>query len=179
MNISRIVRRIKFRIKKHLISIVCYFNHRQFMKLYIPLLREMGIKFTGVPRYIGKDVLFDDFDKIQLGDRVVVSNDCHFLTHDYSYTTALISLGQTPPTDRAIVRGITVGNNVFIGKKSIIMPNTTIGNNVIIGAGSVVRGLIPNDSVVIGNPAKVIGKVTDLAQKWSCMNPQYVRIDKA
>lgn len=178
MSIHRIVSRVFFRLKKVLIIFVCYFNHRLYMKLYTPLLRQMGIKFSGTPRYIGKDVIFDDFDKIQLGDRVVISNDCHFLTHDYSYTTALIAINETPPTDRAIVRGITIGNNVFIGKKSIIMPNTKVGNNVIIGAGSVVRGNIPDDSVVIGNPCEVIGSVTGLAEKWSGVDKKYIRIDK-
>jgi serine acetyltransferase len=36
------------------------------------------------------------------------------------------------------------------------MPNTTIGNNCVIGAGAVVRGVIPDNSVVIGNPGKVV-----------------------
>ena len=178
MKFNRIINRIAYRFKKVFIVVVCYFDHRLFMKLYFPLLRKMGIKFTGIPRYIGKDVVFDDFDKIQIGDRVVISNDCHFLTHDYSYTTALISIGQDPPTDRAVVRGITVGNNVFIGKKTIVMPNTKIGNNVIIGAGAVVRGVIPDDSVVIGNPSKVIGKVSELALKWSTIDSKFIRIDK-
>ncbi|MFO8002072.1 MAG: hypothetical protein R6U46_12565 [Marinilabilia sp.] len=49
-----------------------------------------------------------------------------------------------------------VGNNVCIGINVILLPNTEIGDNCIIGAGSVVKGKIPPDSVVFGNPAKVI-----------------------
>jgi acetyltransferase-like isoleucine patch superfamily enzyme len=136
------------------------------MRLYIPLLKNNGMKIQGTPRFIAGDVIFDDFDKIVLGDRVVISSKCIFLTHDYSFTTALISINEKPQTDVKIVREIILGNNVFIGMRSIILPNTTIGNNVIIGAGSVVRGLIPDNSLVVGNPCHVVGTVSDLAQKW-------------
>ena len=43
----------------------------------------------------------------------------------------------------------------------LILPKTKIGNNCVVGAGSVVRGTIPDNSVVIGNPAKVIMKTED------------------
>lgn len=51
---------------------------------------------------------------------------------------------------------IHIGDNVFIGWGCIILGNTHIGNNVIIGAGSIINGNIPDNSVVMGNPAKVI-----------------------
>ena len=51
---------------------------------------------------------------------------------------------------------VNIGNNVFIGTKSIILPNVSIGDNVIVGAGSIVTKDIPANSVVCGNPARVI-----------------------
>jgi acetyltransferase-like isoleucine patch superfamily enzyme len=135
------------------------------MALYTPLLKTFGMKVSGSPRYISGTVYFDDITKIQLGDRVVVSHHVQFLTHDYSLTTALIAVGAKPPTDVASTRAITVGNNVFIGLHSIILPNTAIGDNCIIGAGSVVRGEIPAGSVVMGNPARVVGRIEDYAAK--------------
>lgn len=51
---------------------------------------------------------------------------------------------------------VNIGNNVFIGASSTILPGISIGNNVVIGANSVVSRDIPDDSVAIGNPAKVI-----------------------
>src|SRR5690554_3673125 len=134
MNLKRIFSRILFHLRKVFIKKISLFNHRLYMKYYIPLLKSQGMKIEGTPRYIGANVVFDDFNLITMGDRVVISDECHFLTHDYSITTALIAIDKSPKTDIALVRGIRVGNNVFIGKKSIIMPNTKIGNNVIIGA---------------------------------------------
>jgi acetyltransferase-like isoleucine patch superfamily enzyme len=54
------------------------------------------------------------------------------------------------------VKPVTIGDDVWIGQRCIILPGTRIGDGAIIGAGSVVRGNIPPYSVVSGNPAKVI-----------------------
>ncbi len=51
---------------------------------------------------------------------------------------------------------VKIGNNVFIGAGSVVLPNVTIGNDVIIGAGSIVTKDIPSNSVAVGNPARVI-----------------------
>lgn len=51
---------------------------------------------------------------------------------------------------------INIGNNVYIGNNTLVMPGVTVGDNVLIAAGSVVTKSIPNDVVVGGNPAKII-----------------------
>ena len=73
----------------------------------------------------------------------------HFLTHD-------ASLKKFIGYDCNKIGRIVIGNNVFVGLKSIILPNVHIGSNVVIGAGSVVTKDIPDNSVAVGNPAKVI-----------------------
>jgi acetyltransferase-like isoleucine patch superfamily enzyme len=135
------------------------------------------MKLNGEPRYIATTAYFDDMCNITLGDRVVISTDVSFLTHDYSITIALRSIGEEPPTDIAMVRGITVGDNVFIGRSCLVMPNTTIGNHVIVAAGSVVRGRIPDYSIVMGNPAAVVGHIRDKARKWQDLDKAQMRQD--
>ena len=139
---------------------------RIYMKFYNYLLKIMGVKMNGNPRYISTQVRFDDFNKIHLSERVVISEKVILLTHDYSVTTALIAIDKTPISDKAFIKEIFIGKNVFIGMGSIIMPGTIINDNVIIGAGSVVRGEILTDSIVIGNPATIIGKLSEKALKW-------------
>ena len=56
---------------------------------------------------------------------------------------------------------ITIGNDVWIGAGTQILPGVTIGNNVVIGSGSVVVKDIPDNSVAVGNPCKVIRAITD------------------
>lgn len=54
-----------------------------------------------------------------------------------------------------------IGDNVFIGARSVILPGVHIGNNVIVGAGSVVTKSIPDNMVAAGNPARLL-KQTDV-----------------
>lgn len=56
---------------------------------------------------------------------------------------------------------ITIGDNVWIGANSVINPGVTIGDNCVIGSGSVVNKDIPSNSIAVGNPCKVIRKITD------------------
>lgn len=56
---------------------------------------------------------------------------------------------------------ITIGDNVWIGGNSVILPGVTIGNNVVIGAGSIVSKDIPDNMIAVGNPCKIIRKITD------------------
>jgi acetyltransferase-like isoleucine patch superfamily enzyme len=178
MNIARLIKKSMFHIQKFGIDILAYVDSRLYMKLYNGLLKRNGFKMTGTPRFIAKSVRFDDFERITLGDRMVASMNVHFLTHDYSYTTALIAINETPKTDIGVLRDIVVGNNVFIGMNSILLPGTNIGNHVIIGAGSVVRGTIPDYSIVAGNPATVIGDIREYANKTKAREAQSIRVDK-
>jgi acetyltransferase-like isoleucine patch superfamily enzyme len=164
--LKRLVGRIGFRLAKLPLYCLAMLNqHRLYMRFYVRLLRAQGMKLNGTPRYIGATTYFDDLDHVELGDRVVISDDVIFLTHDYSATTALLATGAVLKSDIALVRGISLGRNVFIGKRSIIMPNTQIGDNVVVGAGSVVRGKVPSDSVLIGNPAKIIFTIQEYAER--------------
>ena len=55
---------------------------------------------------------------------------------------------------------------MFVGANSTILPNTVIGNNVIIGANSLVCSDIPDNSVVVGNPGKVIQTYENYIKKY-------------
>jgi hypothetical protein len=165
--LRRFCSRLFFHLLKMPLAALSLAHHRPYMYLYTHLLRMFGMHLNGTPRYISITCYFDDLSKIEIGSRAVISTGVAFLTHDYSVTTALIARGSIPPRDIAVVRGIKVGSNVFIGRGSIIMPNCSIGDNVVVGAGSVVRGNIPAGSVVLGNPAQIIGDVYELGARAS------------
>jgi acetyltransferase-like isoleucine patch superfamily enzyme len=171
---KRKIHRIFFYSCKFFIGLVVYFNSRFYMKLYNKLLSTTGLKINGTPRFIAKSVKFDDFNLITLGDRLVVSSNVIFLTHDYSYTTSLISLNKQPKTDIGILGPIFIGTNVFVGLNTILLPGTKIGDNVIVGAGSVVRGTVPDNSVISGNPATIIADIRDHARRLESKN--YIQI---
>lgn len=136
-------------------------GRKAYMTIYEFALKQRGVNFTGKPRYIDPDVYIDATGGLSIGKDFVASTRSIILTHDYSYTTGLGSIGNRPDTDIEIRLPVKIGNNVFVGAGAIILPGTTVGDNVIIGAGSVVKGTIENDMVVVGNPAK---KISDIKQ---------------
>ena len=76
-------------------------------------------------------------------------------------------LGITHPVDPKYRRRgvfslpISIGDNVWIGANSVVMPNVKIGNNVVIGAGSVVTKDIPDNCIAVGNPCRVLRELND------------------
>ena len=92
---------------------------------------------------------------LHIGNNVTITT-CRILLHDASTKK---SLGYTK------FGKVFIGNDVFIGAGSIILPNTVIGNKVIIGAGCVVAKDIPDNSVVVGNPARIICSYDDYIDK--------------
>lgn len=66
------------------------------------------------------------------------------------------TLGDTLGTWKSSGAPVTIGNNVWIGGGSIILPGVTIGDNTTIGAGSVVTKSIPSNCLAVGNPCRVI-----------------------
>lgn len=55
---------------------------------------------------------------------------------------------------------VTIGNNVWLGGNTVVLPGITIGDNVVIGAGSVVTKDIPSNVIAAGNPCRVIRQIT-------------------
>ena len=84
---------------------------------------------------------------ITIGDNVTMAPRVHILCHDASTKSFL---GYTK------IGRVTIGDNVFIGAESVVLPGITIGNNVIVGANSTVTHDVPDGVVVAGSPARVI-----------------------
>jgi len=66
---------------------------------------------------------------------------------------------------RTLIAPVVIGRRAFIGAGAIILPGSTIGDNSIVGAGAVVSGDVPPGSVVVGNPARIIGDVESTAKR--------------
>lgn len=100
---------------------------------------------------------------ISIGKNVTLAPRVHILAHDASTKLFL---------DYTRVSNVKIGDNVFVGAGSIVLPGVTIGNNVVIGAGSVVTRDIPDNSVAVGNPARVVKTLDEyLEQERQGMKP--------
>lgn len=97
---------------------------------------------------------------ISLGNNVHITQGVSFLTHD-----AGILIFKKDIPDLELTRPITVGNDVYIGQPAKILPGVHIGNKVIIGCGSIVTKDIPDNSVVVGVPGRVIKSADEYLEK--------------
>jgi len=69
------------------------------------------------------------------------------------------------PESETVINPVTIGANVWIGARSVVLPGTTIGDHSVIAAGSIVRGEIPARSVAAGAPARVL-RTFDVEDSW-------------
>ncbi len=97
---------------------------------------------------------------ITIGNKVTITSGVKLLTHDGAAWLARDEKGRRYKFDRIII-----GNNVFIGINSIIMPGVKIEDDVIIAAGSVVTKSVPSGVIIGGNPAKIIGSYYSYYEK--------------
>ena len=108
--------------------------------------RKRGVRIGENVELISCDVDYGHGYLIEIGDNCIITHTT-ILSHDAS---TKIHLGYSK------VGRVKIGSNVFIGQGSVVLPGVTIGDNVVVGAGTVVRDDIPDNSVVMGNPMKII-----------------------
>ncbi len=151
--------------------VICYslmnflrpFKVKWATNTYLYFLERWGANFIGRPNYISSktDVDGTDYALITLGEGVTISSYVRILTHDWAPHTMGKAMGVFTDKPLGHIKPISIGAFSFIGTGSIVMPGTTIGKGCVIGAGTVARGTIPDYSLVIGSPGKIIGDTRD------------------
>lgn len=121
--------------------------------------------------YIDINISEDEGYLISLGNNVWITDRVVLLAHDASVVMLRNSGIEIPWLDK--VGKIDIKDNVFIGNNAIILPNITIGPNAIIGAGSIVTKNVPPNTVVGGNPAKLICSLDEYIKKTDENTTQY------
>lgn len=122
---------------------------------HIGYIKSLGVR-------IGNDcrIYIEDFGSepwlIEIGNKVTITAGVRIVTHDGSTWLFNDEKGR-----RYLYKKVIIGNNVFIGVNSIILPGVIIEDNVIIAAGSIVTKSVPSGTIVGGNPAKIIGLYDD------------------
>lgn len=93
-------------------------------------------------------------NQVNIGNDVAIGPFCSFFCHSNSIATEGKLFRET-----YLDGDINIGNNVFIGAQTVIMPGTVIGDNVAIGANSVVKGTLESGFLYAGSPVKKIRKL--------------------
>ncbi len=140
------------------------FGERVLIKLHlkkpidynsIEYLRSRGVEIGENVQLFNTNIDFCHGFLVSIGNNVTLTG-VTVLAHDAS---TQIPLGVSK------VGRVKIGNNVFVGRGSIILPGVSIGDNCVIGAGSVVSNSIPSNSVAVGNPARVVSSYEEFVEK--------------
>ncbi len=93
-------------------------------------------------------------NSVEIGEDTMIGGNCKILDNDFHP----IEIEERHSKDKSKIRSkpIIIGKNCFIGCNTIILKGTVLGDNCVVGAGAVVSGKFPANSVIVGNPAKVI-----------------------
>ncbi|MCA0931062.1 acyltransferase [Lutimonas saemankumensis] len=112
-----------------------------------------NVRFTGKPEWGTEPYL------ISIGNNVTVTQHVAFITHDGG-----VGLFRKEYPGINVFGRITIGDNVFIGARTIFLPGVTVGNNVVIAAGSIVTKDVKENSVIAGAPAKKLKSLDEYKQ---------------
>ncbi|BDD92207.1 hypothetical protein PanNE5_16470 [Pandoraea sp. NE5] len=111
--------------------------------------------------WVGPHCLIDASGGVEIGEGVQISSLNAVLSHSSHVSVRLLGKQfiTTPTPQRLgfIKSPVVIGDFTFVGSGAIILPGTQIGKGCVIGAGSLIRGHIPDHSVVVGNPGRIIG----------------------
>lgn len=121
----------------------------------IEFLRSRGVKIGENVQLINTTIDWGHGFLVTIGNHVTLTG-VRILAHDASTQI---------PFGLSRVGRVTIGDEVFIGSGTIILPNVRIGNRCVVGAGAVVTRDIPDNSVAVGNPARVVSTYDDFIKK--------------
>lgn len=122
--------------------------------------KKIGVNFKGKVTIYGRVHYSTEPWLITIGDGCHITDGVKFETHDGG---TLIFRKVIP--DLEITKPITIGNECYIGNNVIILPGVNIGNHCIIGAGAIVSRDIPDNSVAVGVPARIIKSTDEYLEK--------------
>lgn len=101
---------------------------------------------------IGEFVHIYGWGGVEIGEDTMVASSCIITSQSHS-------ISKTHYRETLVCKPVVIGKNVWIGAGSIVLPGVSIGNNSVVGAGSVVNKNVPEDTVVVGSPAKYLRSV--------------------
>ena len=137
----------------NMISKIASFSRLFLRKMLLARLKKRGL-VIGNRVNLQQGVVLDPSHcwHIQIGDDVIMAPNVHILAHDASTKN---HIGLTK------IGNVIVGNSVFIGANSVVLPGVTIGENTVIGACSLVSKDIPANVVATGNPIRVVSHLSE------------------
>lgn len=110
-----------------------------------------NVGMSGVTIYARKGVT--------IGDNTLIGGNVKILDNDFHPLE--VEARNNDDKEKIGTREVVIGKNCFIGCNALILKGSRLGDGVVVGAGSVVSGIFEKESIIVGNPAKIIRKLGD------------------
>lgn len=140
------------------------FGPKASSEKYVVYLRSQGMVIgENTVIYTPRECTIDETRPwmIEIGSNVSITKGVTILTHGYDWSVFKGMYGDVLGS----AGRVKIGDNVFIGMNSTILKGVTIGDNVVIGANSLINKDVPSNSVVVGNPQRVVCDIDEYLQK--------------
>ncbi|MFI5295187.1 MAG: acyltransferase [Thermodesulfovibrionales bacterium] len=119
--------------------------------VYIKAVDDAAALILGDYVFIGKGTEFDIQEKVTIGDHTIIAPHCFITDHSHGISAGLRIDQQLCSSGK-----VTIGRDVWLGTKAVILSGVTIGDGAIVGAAAVVTRDVPEKAVVAGSPARVL-----------------------
>ncbi len=117
----------------------------------VQMVTDPGVRI-GDRCLIGRGTAIVGHFSIDIGDDVYMGMNVYITDQNHGYENLDQPIGTQTPNDDAV----SIGPGSWIGSGAVILPGARIGSHVVVGANSVVRGEVPDNTVVVGSPARVV-----------------------
>lgn len=144
----------------------------QHVYMMPPIYVDYGFNIhVGENFYANVGCSFMDVASINIGKNVMLGPGCHLLTPSHPIDAHIRN-----QSGLELGLPITIGDDVWLGGNVTVNPGVTIGARSIIGSGSVVTKDIPCDVIAVGNPARVLRKITQAdTEFWQAQQDAYIK----
>lgn len=134
-----------------------------------PLRNDKPVLVIGADVQLNDSVHIGAAELVEIGDCTLIASRVFITDHSHGEYTEFdqASFPETTPAQRPIVaRPVRIGSNVWLGEQVCVLPGVTIGDGAIVGAHAVVTRDVPPNSIVVGNPARVIKTFNRETSLW-------------
>jgi acetyltransferase-like isoleucine patch superfamily enzyme len=112
---------------------------------------------------LGRDLVVACIGSVEIGDDVLTADRVFVGDTYHGYRDPERPIGEQPLSDP---EPVTIGRGAFLGIGSIVLPGVSVGENAYVGAGAVVTADVPDRSLVVGNPARVVRRWDGETKSW-------------